>query len=199
MNKKILVGVTGGIGSGKSAVCKIFEQCGAIVYYADPAAKCLMQKSETLEKIKMLFGSQAVSKDGRLDTKYIANQVFADSIQLDRLNQLIHPLVWEDFEQWVRLHEKENILFLESALIVEANWMDKFDKIVVATAPEEIRIRRVMERDSVDYEQVKARIRHQIIEEERLKYADYIVCCDEKHLMIPQVIQIYETLLNLKK
>ena len=194
----ILVGVTGGIGSGKSAVCRVFEQCGAEVYYADPSAKRLMRNPEVLEKMEKLFGPQVLLPDGRLNTEYVAGQVFADSVRLKALNGLIHPLVFADFERWVRLHEAEKVLFLESALIVEAGWADRFDKLVVVTAPEEIRIGRVMERDRVGREQVEARMKHQMRETDRLKYADYTVCCDERHLMIPQAVRIYEMLSNFK-
>ena len=195
----MLVGITGGIGSGKSAVCRVFEQCGAKVYYADPSAKRLMRNPEVLEKMERFLGPRVLLPDGRLNTEYISGQVFADSSRLNALNALIHPMVFADFERWVRLHEAEKVLFLESALIVEAGWTDRFDKLVVVTAPEEIRISRVMERDRVDREQVEARMKHQMRESERLKYADYIIRCDERHLMIPQAVRIYEILSNFKR
>ena len=154
---------------------------------------------EVLEKMERFLGPRVLLPDGRLNTEYISGQVFADSSRLNALNALIHPMVFADFERWVRLHEAEKVLFLESALIVEAGWTDRFDKLVVVTAPEEIRIGRVMERDRVGREQVEARMKHQMRESERLKYADYIIRCDERHLMIPQAVRIYEILSNFKR
>jgi dephospho-CoA kinase len=141
------VGITGGIGSGKSTVARIFESIGIPVYYADKEAKRLMNKNQSLKQdIRILLSNQAYHKNGRLNRKYIAERVFKDKALLEQLNNLVHPAVRNDFESWAELQESSYVLE-ESALVFEIEGQSYFDATILVIADKETRIERVIKRD----------------------------------------------------
>lgn len=172
------LGVTGGIGSGKTTVCRMFEALGARVFYADLEAKRLMQEDpKARAEIVAAFGPESYDGQGRLDRAYLAQRVFSDAAALARLNAIVHPRVFDAFERTREAAEREDVPLLvhEAALIFEAGGDRHLDAVAVVDAPVEARIRRVMERDRVTPAQVRARMQHQLPPEELRRRADYLI------------------------
>jgi dephospho-CoA kinase len=198
-NSPLKVGITGGIGSGKTTVCKIFEELGAPVYYADERAKALMTNNKALKNnILGLLGENAYFENGELNRPFIASVVFRDKAKLQQLNDLVHPAVREDGQAW---HDSQTAPYTlkEAALLVENGSFRDLDALIVVTAPLEIRLQRVMQRDGADRETVEARMRNQLPEQEKLKHADFVVLNDGEHGLIEQVYGIHKNLLVMKK
>jgi dephospho-CoA kinase len=187
------IGITGGIGSGKSTVCKIFQQLGVPVYDADSHAKKLMTTDGILmSQIKKEFGDLSYNDDGSLNRIFLGNHVFHNQQRLEVLNALVHPRVGVDFDQWVKNHSQHHYVLKEAALLFEANSDRNLDKVIVVTAPEDMRIRRVLTRDSHrTVEQLKAIVEKQMPEHVKQERADYIIVNDESVLVIPQVLQLH--------
>jgi dephospho-CoA kinase len=197
--KPLKIGITGGIGSGKTTVCKIFETLGIPVYYADERAKWLMTNDlELVKNIKILFGKAAYN-DGILNRSYIAEIAFSDPQKLEQLNSLVHPAVLRDGEIWQESHPNVPYTLKEAALLFESGSYKQLDKIIVVTAPLELRIQRVLQRDQTSREAVEARIAKQMLEEEKIKRADFIIINDNTHALIPQVLQIHRQLVSGKR
>ncbi len=196
----MIVGITGGIGSGKTICAEIFEELEIPVYYSDQRAKELMVTDLNLiTSIKLLFGEESYTEDGRLNRKYIAGLIFNDESMLKEMNKLVHPAVRADFLNWGRQQLKSApYIMQESALLYETGSYRLFDKVIVVDAPIDIRIRRVMERDSVTEEQVLARMSKQLPSEEKREKADYIIENDGRHSIIRQIIEIHMDLLSNK-
>lgn len=192
MKKPLQIGITGGIGSGKSMVCRIFSTLGIPVYDADSRAKTLMTTDGILmSQIKKEFGVLSFRADGSLDREYLAKTVFENKEKLSRLNKLIHPRVGEDYERWVG-EQKSDYVLKEAALLFEAKSNVALDKIIVVHAPEEMRIRRVLKRDPQrSREQVEGILKNQLPEDEKLKLADFIIVNDESKPVIPQVLELH--------
>lgn len=200
MNKRPLqVGVTGGIGAGKSVVCRILKVMGVPVYDADSAARWLQEHDDLLiTQIKESFGQEAY-KQGQLNREFLAGKVFNDEEALKKLNSLVHPRVAEHFEDWVQ-QQNTKIVVKEAALLIEAGSYKTLDYLVLVTAPKSIRIKRTLMRDAHrTLEQVKAIIERQMPESEKKQYADFIVANDEKSLLIPKVEALYRELVHLSK
>jgi len=195
----IKVGITGGIGSGKTTVCEIFERLGVPVYYADKQAKYLMETDKKLrEAIRQLFGDEAFDAENNLNRAFIAGIVFKDEEKLLALNALVHPAVKADYDSWnAILARKEYPYSLkEAALLVESGSYKDLDKLIVVSAPLEDRIKRVMARDNITAEQVKARIDAQLPESEKVKLADYVIDNNLIMELVPQVGKVHLDLLN---
>ncbi|MBL7800780.1 MAG: dephospho-CoA kinase [Chitinophagales bacterium] len=195
----IKVGITGGIGSGKTTVCEIFERLGVPVYYADKQAKYLMETDKNLrEGIRQLFGEDAFDTENNLNRAYIAGIVFKDEEKLLALNALVHPAVKADYDSWnAILARKEYPYSLkEAALLVESGSYKDLDKLIVVSAPLADRIKRVMARDNISEEQVKARIDAQLPELEKVKLADYVIDNNLIMELVPQVSKVHLDLLN---
>lgn len=194
--KPNIVGVTGGIGSGKSTVCKIFETLGAITYYADDRAKWLMTHDINLiESIKGLFGDQ-VYVDGQLDRKHIASIAFKDQNVLDQLNQVVHPAVAKDVEKWTEEYVDAPLLLKEAALLFETGSYQALDKTILVTAPHQIRVERVVQRDTHrSVEDVETIIGKQMSDENKTPLADYVIENDGKKSLIKQVMDIFPLLI----
>ncbi len=197
-NKKILkVGITGGIGSGKTTICKIFETLNIPVYYADDRAKWLMANDPDLvAKMKSLFGKEAYLETGTLNRKFISNKVFSDKSLLEKLNSIVHPAVFEDGNRWHESFIDVPYTLKEAALIFESGGYKLMDKMITVFAPKELRIQRVMKRDGVTKEAVEARINKQMPDEEKVKRADFVIYNDGRDLLINQVYAIHQELLN---
>jgi dephospho-CoA kinase len=196
------VGITGGIGSGKSTVCRLFEKFGVPVYYADDRAKWLMNHKEDLkEKLKENFGAATYNKEGLLDRAYLAGIVFKDNSKLEILNSIVHPAVFEDGEQWQAAQAELGAAYSlkEAALLYETGSYKHLDRIIVVTVPEETRIKRVMERDNVTEEEVRARINKQMPQEEKEKKADHIITNIAWKTLNIQISEVHEKLLYYAK
>jgi dephospho-CoA kinase len=193
VNKPLQIGITGGIGSGKSLVCKIFGHLGVPVYDADSHAKELMTTDGILiSGIKKEFSDLSYHADGSLNRVYLANNVFHDPEKLARLNQLVHPRVGADYEKWVRQNEGRAYVIKEAALLFEAASHQTLDEIIVVSAPEALRIKRVLARDAHrTVEQIKAIVEKQMPEDEKLKRADHVIVNDETELIVPQVLKLH--------
>ncbi len=190
------IGLTGGIGSGKTTVAKIFEVLGIPVYYADDAARRLMNTDPGLKrKIVLLFGEQAYS-DGLLDRNYISSQVFENKEKLSALNNLTHPVTIKDADDWMN-NQQSPYAIKEAALIFESGAEKKLDLVIGVAAPEEIRIRRTMQRDAVPRDQVIARMKNQLPEEEKMKRCDFLIYNDDAQAVLPQVLELHQKLLAL--
>ncbi len=191
------VGITGGIGSGKTTVCRIFQALGVPVYDADLRAKWLMQYDETLKKgIVAIFGPSAYTPDGRYDRPWVARIAFGDPDKLAALNALVHPAVERDSRAWHAEQAQKGVAYTlkEAALMIESGSHRALDVLIVVTAPEEIRIRRVMERDGLSAEQVQARLNSQLPEADKVRLAHHVIINDGQHLLLPQVLAIHRVL-----
>ena len=190
------IGITGGIGSGKSTVANIFEVLGIPVYYADDAAKRLMNEDEELkEKIKLKFGNE-VYKNEKLDKKYLAEIVFASHEKLSVLNALVHPATLKDADAWMQ-HQTTAYTLKEAALIFESGAQQNLDYVIGVTAPAPLRILRTMNRDGITREAVIARMDKQLDETIKMKLCDFIIKNDEQEMLLPQVLALHEKLLKL--
>jgi dephospho-CoA kinase len=205
-NKQILpkaksplrVGVTGGIGSGKTTVCRIFEELGIPVYFADERAKALMVNSKPLvKKIKALFGEQAYLPDGSLDRKLIAGLVFHDATLLHKLNAIVHPAVMKDGEKWHNRQLKAPYTLKESAILFEIGSQGFYDKTILVFAPNELRLQRTMKRDGLTREAVEARMSKQLDDKKKMQMADYVLINDGEQLLLPQIVALHRQLLAL--
>ena len=193
------IGITGGIGSGKSLVCKIFEVLGVPVYSADERAKWLINNDLQIRKeIKEVFGRQAYNENGYNRT-WIAQQVFGNDDLLKILNSIVHPRVFEDTEKWLKKHKNEPYILREAAIMNRAGDGNNLDKVIVVMAPLDLRISRIKKRDSQrTEEEIRAIISKQKSEEEFSQIADYQVVNDEKQLLIPQVLALDKQFRNYK-
>ena len=192
------IGITGGIGSGKSTVAKIFETLGIPVYYADDASKRLMNENEELKKaIQKNFGS-ATYTDGLLNRKLLSSLVFNNPEKLTLLNSIVHPAIIKDAADWMQ-QQKAPYAIKEAALIFESGSQAQLDKVIGVYAPAAIRINRVMQRDNATREEVISRMNKQINEEIKMRLCDYVVVNDEQELLIPQVVELHKKLMMGKE
>ena len=192
------VGLTGGIGSGKSTVAQIFEVLGIPVYYADISAKRLMNEDAELRSaITTIFGKQAYANN-ILDRKYISSIVFSDPARLELLNSIVHPATKKDGEAWMQQQISPYAIH-EAALIFEAKVSERLDQVIGVSSPIELRIKRAMERDKVSREEVLKRMDQQLDEELKMSKCDFVLINDEQQLLIPQVLKLHEKLIDLSK
>jgi dephospho-CoA kinase len=198
MASPLQIGITGGIGSGKSLVSRIFTCLGAPVYDADSRAKALMSTdAELAELIKKEFGPLSYRPDGTLDRTYISRLTFGKSDRLEKLNNLVHPRVADDYKNWLQAQGERNYVLREAALLYEAGSFKTIDKMIVVSAPENLKIKRVLARDSHrSREEVKAIMSSQWPDEEKLKRADFIIYNDNQHLVIPQVLMLHNQFMS---
>ena len=194
---KLQVGITGNMGSGKSTVCTIFASLGIPIYDADTRAKWLMTNNLPLrvELIKLL-GEAVYDEAGHLNRQWVAQQVFNNPEKLNQLNALVHPAVAVDARLW---HEAQNSRYTlrEAALLVESGSYKQLDQLVVVTAPEDLRIQRVMQRDGLSATEVRARLTKQLPETEKVKLANFVIVNDGEQLLSKQVLAIHQALLQL--
>jgi dephospho-CoA kinase len=170
-----IIGLTGGIGSGKTTLIEFIKMQGYSVYISDNEAKKILNSKEIVNKIQFLFPEHVLIVNNLLDKKKLAEVVFNNPTELKKLNDLIHPLVQNDFEQWVEKNKDEKIVFKESAILFESGAYKHCDYVILITAPLDVRIQRVMERDVITKEQVLERIKNQWSDQEKAKFSDYIV------------------------
>lgn len=194
----IKVGITGGIGSGKSTVAKVFEVLGIPVYYADAAGRRLTNEdAELRQKIKQQFGEAAYTNN-ELNRKYIADIVFTAPEKLALLNSIIHPATFADAEQW--MHKQTTPYAIkEAAIIFESGAQEYLDYVIGVYAPAPLRIQRTMHRDGVTREEVLSRMNKQIDEVIKMRLCDFVIKNDEQELLIPQVTALHQHLLSLSR
>lgn len=194
MNKSLKVGLTGGIGSGKTTVARIFEVLGVPVYIADTEAKRLMHENQELRhKIVEIFGEMVYDDEGNLRRKWLADKVFKNKSLLRKLNAVVHPAVHKDAQEWFSTQNTPYAIE-EAAILIESGGYRQVDVIIVVEAPEDIVIQRVMKRDDTSEKDIRARINNQMASDKRREYADYLIINDGKLTLIPQIITIHKAL-----
>lgn len=185
----IKVGLTGGIGSGKTTIARIFETLDIPVYYADDAAKKLMNDNPDLKKSILKHFGEDSYKNNALDRKYLAAIVFNDKEKLELLNSLTHPVTIKDAEEWISKQTSPYII-KEAALLFESGAAEHLDYVIGVYAPQHIRIKRVMDRDEISSEEVMKRISRQMEEETKMKRCDFVINNNEQQFVIPQVLEL---------
>jgi dephospho-CoA kinase len=190
------VGLTGGIGSGKTTVARLFALLGVPVYNADDAAKRLMQEDAGLRASIIAAFSGEAYPDGKLDRAFLAKQVFNDPVRLAQLNALVHPATISDATRWMQ-EQTAPYTLKEAALLFESGSDKGLDLVIGVDAPEDIRIRRVMAREQTTEEEVRKRLDKQMPEHEKLHRCNFILHNDERQMLIPQVIALHEKLTAL--
>lgn len=193
MKAPLQIGITGGIGSGKSLICRIFATFGVPVYDADSHAKALMTTDGILMvQIKKEFGDLSYHPDGTLNRAYLSHHVFPDEEKLSKLNNLVHPRVAADYAGWLDRNAGARYVLKEAALLFESGSYRLLDKIVVVSAPEDLRQKRVLQRDAHrTVDRFKGIVEKQMPEDEKRKLADYIIVNDDTVLVIPQVLRLH--------
>lgn len=186
----LIVGITGGIGSGKSTVCKVFEGLGVPVFKADDVARSISDRNPSvIEKIKLQFGNDMYA-DGKLNRPKMAALVFTDKDALAKLNSIIHPAVRQEFSEWKDKKATTSYLLYEAAILFESGAALLTDKKILVTAPLETRIQRVMQRDGVSHEEVESRIKNQWTDEQKIALSDYVLKNDENEPLVAQVLAL---------
>lgn len=194
------IGITGGIGVGKSTVCNIFRQLRIPIYDADSRAKFLMNSSEKLiADIRKNFGWDAYSRNNELNREYLAKVVFSNPEKLALLNSLVHPRVKDDYEEWLLENKTHAYSLKEAALLFESKTYKNLHKVIVVTCPIDIRMDRIMKRDHVKREDVLKRIQNQMTDRERLKLADYTILNDGNHSLIEQSLKIHHEICAIQR
>jgi dephospho-CoA kinase len=193
--RKMIVGITGGIGSGKSLISEMIKVKGYSVFDADKEAKLLYSDSEIQNKLRELFGD-IVFKDGKPDKNKLASLVFENKENLEKLNAVIHPGVRKKFEEW-KSEQTLKIIFREAAILIESGSYKDCDKIILVTAPVSLRIKRVLKRDQTNEQAVLNRMKNQWKESELIPFAHYIIKNDEEHSLLQQVNNVIKSLEEL--
>ncbi|MCD6346764.1 MAG: dephospho-CoA kinase [Bacteroidales bacterium] len=189
----ITVGLTGGIGSGKTFIAEVFQQLDVPVFFADEIAKNLYNRDDIKSQISAFFGDNIYMSNG-IDKTKLANMIFNDQAKLDTINHIIHPAVEKEFQEWTDSMSSNPLVIKESALLFETDNYKNLDATILVVAPIKLRIKRIMERDSSDEQQVSQRMNMQWKDEQKTPLADYIINNDEQNLIVPEVIKIYNQL-----
>jgi dephospho-CoA kinase len=192
----MIIGLTGGIGSGKTIVAKLFETMGCIIYNSDERAKELYFNTDIKQQVVALLGKEAYTNDVELNKVFIAQVIFFDKDKLQQLNAIIHPAVKQDFKSVVNQYSSETIIIKETALLFEENIAKEVDISILVTAPIELKIERVMKRNNLSRTEVEKRMLAQWTDEQKVPLATYVINNDGKEALIPQVSAIIHQLKN---
>ncbi len=185
------IGITGGIGAGKSVICKVFSLLGVPVYDADSMAKMVMDKSVKLQKrLQSVFGTGIIS-EGKPDRKALARIVFDDQEALDKLNEIVHPEVHRNFLSWLEKHRHHPYIIKEAAIMFETGAHSLLDFVILITAPEELRMQRIMARDNGSEESIRKRMERQWPDEKKIPLAGMVIRNDNTRMIIPAILQIH--------
>ena len=191
----IVVGLTGGMGSGKSTVAKVFETLGINVYYSDERAKELYFLPHVKPQIEQLLGKEAYLDDTTLNKAYVSQKIFSDTDLLKKVNAIIHAEVKNDFMRFAEKHKNEKYILKESALLIEANLLITIDKLIVVTSPLALREERIIKRNKLSEEEINKRISQQLPDEEKAKHADWVIENNEENLLIPRILSIHQRIM----
>jgi dephospho-CoA kinase len=195
----MIIGLTGGIGSGKSTVAEIFKHLGVPIFIADLESKHILETDRALQaKLAEILGWELL-KNGQVDKLYMAQKIFTDQSLLQAVNALLHPLVGKAFDRWALLNEQSAYVIREAAILFESNSYQDCEKIIVVTAPRALRIKRVMVRSNLTAEAVEARMAKQWPQEKKDSMADYLVDNSGKKSLIKQVLTIHENIIRTAK
>lgn len=190
----MIIGLTGGIGSGKTTVAQLFETMGCVIYYSDERAKELYFNQNVKQAVIQLLGNEAYLSETEIDKNFISKKIFSNAQLLNQLNAIIHPAVKEDFIQFKNKYSPETLIIKETALLFETGDYKNLDYSVLVTAPLSIKIERVMKRNTLSKEEVEKRIAAQWTDEKKIPLADFIIVNDNTQALIPQVLQIIQKL-----
>jgi dephospho-CoA kinase len=193
----IKVGITGGIGSGKTLVCQVFEKLGVPVFYADREAKKLQNEDPDVKKAMIeYFGAEIYDSTG-LKKAVLASKIFNNPVALQKVNKIVHPAVRNLFTKWVKERQDSYDYVIEEAAILFETGLDKeLDFNILVYAPEKLRIKRVTERDQAKEQEVKERMQHQMKDEEKINRADAVVYNDGSQMVLPQILEIHNRLIK---
>lgn len=191
----MILGVTGGIGSGKTTACKVFNILGIPSFMTDVAARILMDSDEDIKETLNSITGIDLYKTGTLNREVLANMIFVNKTLLEKVNHIVHPLVFRNFKAWAAL-QKAPYVIMESAILFESGAKSIVDKSLSVIAPVEERIQRVSQRNRFSIKQIQDRIANQITDEERIKLSDYVIYNSEKDMIIPAIIEIHNDILR---
>lgn len=190
-----IVGLTGGIGSGKTTVAKMFEELGVPIYIADIEARKITNEPSTLELIKAAFGSSVI-ENGTLNREAMAKIVFSNPEKLSKLNEIVHPLVGQDFKKWLNVNKEQIYVIKEAAILLETEKPHNCDYVITVTAPISIRIQRVIDRDGISISEVQNRINNQWSDEKRIEKSDFVIENVDFKKTYEQVSIIHQKIIN---
>lgn len=189
------LGVTGGIGSGKTSVCRMFSVLGIPVFSADTEARYIMENDPGIMEMINGAAGKSVYTNGLLERDELARLIFNNREMLDKVNAIVHPLIFNKFSEWALLHDSPYVI-LEAAILIESGSFNNVDRILTVTAPVEERIGRVMRRNSLTRDQVLERIRNQSTDDEKIKVSDYVIRNSEQDMIIPEVLKVHNEILR---
>ena len=190
----IKIGITGGIGSGKSVVSKLLQLMGVPVYIADVESKRLTETDPDIRAALLSLLGDEVYQDGKLNRPLLASYIFGNKDNLTMVNGIIHPRIKDDFRRWAQSHSSYPIVGIEAAILIEAGFTEDVDQVVLVYAPQEIRLRRAVSRDACAAEQIQQRMRNQMPDEDKMAFAHHIIYNDDKQALIPQLGALIKTL-----
>lgn len=192
----IIIGVTGGIGSGKSTVCKFFENIGISVFNTDYSAKMLISSSTEIRgRLVDCFGEELYMQSGDLNKDFISREIFSNPFRLNQLNELVHPAVLDKFNSWIAKQTSRYVI-IESAILLDAGWQKYVDKVITVVCDVEKRVDRVVRRGGMTRELIERILLSQMADEERISMSDFIIDCSDKELIIPQILEIDKKILR---
>ena len=190
----IKIGITGGIGSGKSVVSKLLQLMGVPVYIADVESKRLTETDPDIRAALISLLGDEVYHDGKLNRPLLASYIFGNKDNLTMVNGIIHPRIKDDFRRWAQSHSSYPIVGIEAAILIEAGFTEDVDQVVLVYAPQEIRLRRAVSRDACAAEQIQQRMRNQMPDEDKMAFAHHIIYNDDKQALVPQLGALIKTL-----
>jgi dephospho-CoA kinase len=188
------IGITGGMGSGKSFVCSIIENLGYPIFYSDKEAKWLMENNASLiAEIKKIVGNNAYTNN-KINKEEIRKYIFDSAEKRKKLNEIVHPAVTQHFDYWAQQFKSNSLLFNESALLIETGSYKRFDKIILITASQDVKIKRLIQRENVSKEEIRLRMNSQLSDEVKKDHADYIIENNETDFLLPKIFTIIDQL-----
>ncbi len=194
-----IVGLTGGIGSGKTTVSEVFKNLGISVYNSDFEAKKIMNTDEDLiNKLKIIFGFDIYDSDNQLNRKKLADLIFNNKNKLNTVNRIVHPAVKKHFQNWINKQNSPYII-KETAILFESGIYKEVDKIITVVSPLNTRINRIKKRDNLNEKEIKERINNQTDDEYKIKNSDFIITNNNISLILPQILSIHKKLLKFSK
>ncbi|MBI4945470.1 MAG: dephospho-CoA kinase [Bacteroidetes bacterium] len=190
----LIVGITGGIGSGKTTVCKIFELIGVPVFYADDEAKKIYNNKAIKLKVVKVFGATILNKNKEVDKKKLSEKVFNDKVLLAKLNAIIHPEVRKRFGEWRKKQKGKKYVIKEAAIMIESGAYKELDYLISINSPKLLRIKGIINKNILTISEIKKRMNKQISDKKRAEYSDVVITNDGKHSLIKQVLDLHKKL-----